>query len=290
MYIIIDTDVPNPIDVVELGTLKESTKNFLANYTKALTETQQFAIQALIDGMESNGINTYVNNLYLKLLSAQLSEVMFNKQTLANDQQSINGTYWEINADGGLKAKNDNVTLSGADRILVPFGDGGESTQNFHILIGHMNTLSDLSTNSMLFGDAASASGIQLFGKLRYTSPNDWIEMKNSSTANIYYKPGGGLFTKTPGVFGLMSDTVSKKFIDKTGAVGNASVNQTATPNADGDNTFALANRPFLTDYLGSTGANRLSAGILSMGKSMPDALLTIYHGLLKNVLEAFIS
>lgn len=288
MYIIIDTPVPNPIDVVELGYLKNSTLTFLANYSKSLTEAQQFATQTLLDGMESNGINDYVSNLYLPVLANELSEALLNKKTLINDQASINGTYWELNADGGLKAKTDSVTITGTDRLLIPFGGNGESTQNFHLLFGHMNTLAAFSSESMLFGDIASASGVQLFGKLRYSAPNDYFEMKNTSTANIYYKSGGGELTKEPGVFGLMSDTISKKVITKSGTLGNATVSGSASINAEGDNPFALANRPFLTDFLGSTGANRISAGILSMGKSMPDATLVIYQQLLSTFLSNF--
>lgn len=282
--------VPNPVTVVNLGVLKESTLTFLANYTKSLSDAQKFAVQALLDGMSSNGIDAYVNNLYLPILANQLSEAMYNKQTGVNDQASINATYWELNADGGIKAKNDSVTVSGADRLLIPFGGNGESTQGFHFLLGHMNTIADLATEAILFGDDDTANPGKFFGTMKISLGQEAIEVKNTSTGNPYlsWNGSGYSLTKTRCVQGIMSDQISKKFIHADGGVYNAYTSGAATPNPEGDVSLVSRDLPFLTSYSDSTGANRISAGVVSMGLNMPDALVGTYQQLLQTFLDNF--
>lgn len=264
----------NNIGKIEFApTLNTETLNILSNYSRELSEEQQFAFQDYLLGLKNNNLWSSIKNLYLPLLAGKVGESFFNVKTNIIDC-TPNSSDYTITSNNGLKCTTE---IGNSPSSIVTFPYTG-SQNNLHCLFYNTSILAENQDIIDGFADnnakwiTLTTGGLNGSGRVGF--------VKTNNNKNVKFIGQSLLLNNSPTFQGWTQRTDGNAYINAEGVT-------TGTSPIDTDQTYTnLPIKPFLRFNNTMNTGGSVELGIISMGSSLTDEQMVTY----KNLTDTFIS
>lgn len=263
------------IDIVR--ELSEDTISLLSNFTREITNEQRFAVQDFINGLKSNGIWSYIENLYIPSLAGDLSETLYDVKG-RNLDATPNSTYYEL-VGYSLRIKADyNASQS---EIVTAKVKTNASQANLHLMayVKDMGYNANYAVMLLLLsnGDTASLNSVGVHANYICGFNGNSSEKNYSGTYSMFSSD-----TEYNGFIGYVSNT-SKIFT----VVDKEYKTMDIVPSSD----YTYTN---VDTYIGTNAINksRFVGGynIISTGAAMTKEMMIKYNELCDELMSKLVA
>lgn len=245
--------------------LKDETRSLLSNYTKVLSEDQQFAVQDFLDGLKDAGIWSTIGNLYLPVLCGNISEALFNVKTSVLD-----GTF-----SSSYVLENNGVHPTDGTSITTIKYNGSE--QNFHALAYPMQKITSFGSDEFIFG--LNDYGYFYF-RFGLTNSGEYVagEKINGTNDVVFGKKNG--VNNTPCLIGVINSTLGNMAVGLETTFGGTPID---TDRTFTDSNLAVLSAPHVKRTFGTP------MGLISYGIAMSEEQIAEYNKLANTFMSYFI-
>lgn len=112
--------------------LSDLTKKVLGNYTKTLTTSKQLAVDEFLTELQTGGLWSKIENLFMPCLAGDLSEVMYNIKK--DKMETAAGSDYYYLENGALKMNRLGVNVAIPTESIAQFKVNG-SYMNIHYMV-----------------------------------------------------------------------------------------------------------------------------------------------------------